>query len=55
MYPAMIEMWRRPWPEFARFLSFPVAVRRLIYTTIGIESLNAQIRAATRRRGHFPD
>lgn len=33
----------------------PVEVRKLIYTTNGIESLNARFRAATRRRGHFPD
>lgn len=30
-------------------------MRTLIYTTNGIESLNARFRAATRRRGHFPD
>ena len=35
--------------------SFPVEVRKLIYTTNGIESLNARLRHATRRRGHFPD
>ena len=54
-YPAMIAMWRRMWPEFVPFLEFPVEVRKLIYTTNGIESLNARFRAATRRRGHFPD
>lgn len=54
-YPAMVAMWRRAWPEFIPFLAFPVEVRKLIYTTNGIESLNARFRAATRRRGHFPD
>ena len=54
-YPAMIAMWRRSWAEFIPFLDFPVEVRKLIYTTNGIESLNARFRAATRRRGHFPD
>jgi putative transposase len=54
-YPAMIAMWRRSWTEFTPFLDFPPEVRRLIYTTNGIESLNARFRAATRRRGHFPD
>jgi transposase-like protein len=54
-YPAMIAMWRRSWTEFVPFLEFPVEVRKLIYTTNGIESLNARFRAATRRRGHFPD
>ncbi|WP_299921849.1 IS256 family transposase [uncultured Nocardioides sp.] len=55
IYPAMIEMWRRSWPEFTPFLAFPVEVRKIIYTTNAIESLNARFRAATRRRGHFPD
>lgn len=55
LYPAMISMWRRAWPEFVPFLAFPVEVRKIIYTTNGIESLNARFRAATRRRGHFPD
>lgn len=54
-YPAMIGMWRRSWPEFVPFLDFPPEIRKLIYTTNGIESLNARFRAATRRRGHFPD
>lgn len=54
-YPAMIGMWRRSWNEFVPFLDFPPDVRRLIYTTNGIESLNARFRAATRRRGHFPN
>ncbi len=55
LYPAMIEMWRRSWAEFTPFLAFPIEVRKIIYTTNGIESLNARFRAATRRRGHFPD
>lgn len=54
-YPAMVGLWRRSWPEFVPFLDFPLDVRKLIYTTNGIESLNARFRAATRRRGHFPD
>ncbi len=54
-YPAMVGLWRRSWAEFIPFLDFPLEVRKLIYTTNGIESLNARFRAATRRRGHFPD
>jgi putative transposase len=54
-YPAMVGVWRRAWPEFIPFLRFPIEVRKIIYTTNGIESLNARFRAATRRRGHFPD
>lgn len=51
----MVQMWRRAWTEFVPYLDLPVEVRKLIYTTNGIESLNARFRAATRRRGHFPD
>jgi len=54
-YPAMIGMWERSWAEFIPFLEFPVEIRKLIYTTNGIESLNARFRQATRRRGHFPN
>jgi putative transposase len=53
-YPAMVAMWERSWSEFVPFLDFPVEIRKLIYTTNGIESLNARFRAAVRRRGHFP-
>ena len=53
-YPAMVAMWERSWPEFVPFLDFPVELRKLIYSTNGIESLNARFRAAVRRRGHFP-
>jgi transposase-like protein len=53
-YPAMIAMWERSWPEFVPFMGFPTEIRKLIYNTNGIESLNARFRAAVRRRGHFP-
>ena len=54
-YPAMIQSWRNSWAEFVPFLDFPIEIRKLIYTTNAIESLNARFRAATRRRGHFPN
>ncbi len=50
----MIALWERSWPEFVPFLDFPIEIRKLIYTTNGIESLNARFRQAVRRRGHFP-
>jgi len=40
----MIEMWRS-WAEFTPFLAFSVEVRKIIYTTNGIESLNARFQA----------
>ena len=51
----MIGMWERSWTEFVPFLDFPVEIRKLIYTTNGIECLNARFRQSTRRRGHFPN
>jgi putative transposase len=53
-YPAMIGMWREAWERFCPFLDFDVQIRKVIYTTNMIESLNARFRQATRRRGHFP-
>jgi len=53
-YPAMIRSWETAWPEFIPFLDFPADLRKIVYTTNSIESLNARFRKATRRRGQFP-
>jgi putative transposase len=53
-YPAISQSWRRNWPEVIPFFAFPDDVRRIIYTTNAIESLNAKLRRAVRTRGHFP-
>ena len=53
-YPAIAQSWRRNWDHVLPFFAFPEAVRRMIYTTNAIESLNAKIRRAVRTRGHFP-
>jgi putative transposase len=53
-YPAIAQSWRRNWPEVIPFFAFPDDVRRIIYTTNAIESLNAKLRRAVRTRGHFP-
>ena len=54
-YPAMIDTWRRAWGEFIPFLAFPVELRRVVYTTNAVESLNARFRKAVRHRTHFPN
>jgi len=54
-YPAMIQSWERSWNEFVPFLEFPTELRKLVYTTNAIESLNARFRRAVRHRGHFPN
>lgn len=53
-YPAIVQSWRRAWSEVVPFYAFPEEVRRIIYTTNAIESLNAKLRRAVRARGHFP-
>jgi len=54
-YPAMIRSWESSWDEFVPFLDFPAELRRVVYTTNAIESLNAQFRRGVRHRGHFPN
>jgi putative transposase len=54
-YPAMINSWENAWGEFVPFLAFPVELRKIVYTTNAIESLNARFRRAVRHRGHFPN
>jgi transposase-like protein len=41
-YPAIVKVWRAHWAEFTPFLAFPPEVRRVIYTTNLIESMNAR-------------
>jgi transposase-like protein len=55
VYPAMIRSWEASWQEFVPFLEFPVELRKIVYTTNAIESLNARFRRAVRHRGHFPN
>jgi transposase-like protein len=52
--PAIVKLWRAHWAEFTPFLAFPPEVRRVIYTTNLIESMNARLRKVTRNRGQFP-
>jgi len=54
-YPAMIRSWENSWNEFVPFLEFPPELRKVVYTTNAIESLNAMFRRAVRHRGHFPN
>ncbi|MEU2013878.1 IS256 family transposase [Nocardia sp. NPDC019302] len=53
-YPAIGRTWRSAWPEFVPFLAFPPELRRVVYSTNLIESINARLRKVTRNRGHFP-
>ena len=53
-YPAAVATWERAWERFTPFLAFPPQVRRIVYTTNAIESLNYQLRKIVKNRGHFP-
>jgi len=53
--PGLIAAWERAWPQFIPFLEFDVAIRKVIYTTNAIESINFQLRKIIKNRGHFPD
>lgn len=53
-YPAIVDLWRRNWERFVPFLAFPPEIRKIIYTTNAIESMNYQFRKVTKTRGHFP-
>lgn len=54
-YPAAVATWISAWERFIPFLEFPPDVRRVIYTTNAIESLNYQLRKIIKNRGHFPN
>ncbi len=53
-YPAAIASWENAWERFIPILAFGPALRKVIYTTNSIESLNYQLRKVTKNRGHFP-
>jgi transposase-like protein len=53
-FPTVATAWRRAWDRVIPFFAFPPEVRRVIYTTNAIESVNAQVRKIIKTRGHFP-
>jgi putative transposase len=54
-YGGIVKLWRDAWDRFVPFLAYPPDIRRVIYTTNMIESINFQMRKATRHRGAFPN
>ena len=53
-YPAIVPSWRRNWDLIIPFFAFPEGVRKIIYTTNAIESLNSSFRKISRNRNLFP-
>jgi transposase-like protein len=54
-FPTVVAAWRRAWERVIPFFAFPPAIRRVIYTTNAIESVNAGVRKIIKTRGHFPN
>ncbi len=53
--PHTVAAFDNAWERFTPFLAFPPEIRRVIYTTNAIESLNLQLRKVTKNRGRFPN
>ena len=53
-FPTVVAAWRRAWSHVIPFFVFPPQIRRVIYTTNAIESVNARLRKIIKTRGHFP-
>jgi len=53
-HPMAIAPWRRNWERVRPFFAFPIEVRRILYTTNAIESLNYTLRKVIKTKGHFP-
>lgn len=52
--PGAVMAWRNAWEDFTPFLAFTPEIRKVIYTTNQIESINYQLRKITKTRGSFP-
>lgn len=53
-FPSIGLMWRRHWPNLIAIFDYPPEIRKVIYTTNAIESLNSVIRKSARKRKLFP-
>jgi putative transposase len=53
-FPQISRMWRAHWSNLTPFFDYPPAIRKVIYTTNAVESVNAQLRKVTKHRGAFP-
>jgi putative transposase len=54
-YPTISKSWRTHWPELTTFLKYPAEIRKAIYTTNTIESVNRSLRKISKNRGVFPN
>jgi putative transposase len=54
-YPSIPRLWRTRWEEVIPFLAYPQEIRKILYTTNAVESLNSQLRKVLRPKGSFPN
>jgi putative transposase len=54
-YPTIAALWRRHWEQITPFFAFPAEVRKVVYTTNAVESLNMTLRKVIKTRGSFPN
>jgi len=54
-YPPIAQSWRRNWTRVTPFFDYPPEIRKVIYTTNAIESVNMGLRKITKNRGAFPN
>jgi putative transposase len=54
-FPSIARSWRSNWVHIIPFFDYPPAIRKVIYTTNAIESIQAQLRKVTSNRGAFPN
>jgi transposase-like protein len=54
-YPAIARAWRTDWSHLTTFFDYPPEIRKVVYTTNAIESLNHSLRKIIKTRGAFPD
>ena len=53
--PMVSQIWRRHWDRITPFLAYPAEIRKVIYTTNAVESLNMSLRKIIKMRGSFPN
>ena len=54
-YPTIAPLWRRHWEQVTPFMTYPLDIRRSIYTTNALESVHMRLRKIIKNRGHFPN
>jgi putative transposase len=53
-FPVIPKIWRSHWENIIPFFSYPGPIRKVIYTTNAVESINAGLKKVTKKKGAFP-